>query len=56
MVKTSRRYVSGEEAKRLKEVIESTHNKQSSFQPYTKDEIHQITNELRRISKTKCLP
>ena len=26
--------------------------KPSSFQPYTKDEIHQITNELRRISKT----
>jgi len=29
MVKTSRRYVSGEDAKRLKEVIESTHNKPS---------------------------
>lgn len=29
MVKTSTRYVSGEDAKKIKEVIESTHNKPS---------------------------
>jgi len=33
-----------------------TTNNPNSFKPYTKDEIHLITDELRRISKTKNKP